>query len=85
MKIKVYLAMPFSLLLLAITVINWPNLLLIILGNSLCALAYLSLVFIMEGEKKRLSGNAQNMKNWQDTVQKAEFSIEQNASNTIPM
>jgi hypothetical protein len=84
MKLKLYIAMPFSILFLAITVLNWSNLLIIILGNSLCTVAYLSLVAIVKKEKKPEAKNVADMTTWQDTVKKAEFPIEDNSSNTVP-
>ena len=85
MKIKVYLAMPFSILFFAITASNWPNLLIIIIGNSLCTVAYLSLAVIVGKENKSLTENVENRTIWKETVQKAEFSIEENPSNTVLM
>jgi hypothetical protein len=58
MKLRIYLAMPFLILLIAITETNWSNPLILALGNGACAIAYVTLVRITEKEIRQVSGNA---------------------------
>jgi hypothetical protein len=58
MKLKIYLSMPFMILLAVITVLNWSDLAMLALGNALCIIAYVSLVGILDGEIKRIRAGA---------------------------
>ena len=58
MRLRIYLSMPFMILLAVITVINWSDLAMLALGNALCIIAYVSLVGILDGEIKRIRAGA---------------------------
>ena len=61
MKLRIYLSMPFMILLAVITVINWSDLAMLALGNALCIIAYVSLVGILDGEIKRIRAGASEL------------------------
>ena len=58
MKLRIYLAMPFIILMIAITEANLSNPLLSVLGNGVCVIAYVTIVRITEKEIRQVSLNA---------------------------
>ena len=58
MKLKLYLSIPFIILLAVVTVVNWMDIAMIALGNALCIIAYASLIGIVDGEMKRIREEA---------------------------
>lgn len=46
------------ILLLVITVVNWPDIAMIAMGNTLCIIAYISLIGILDREIKRIRAGA---------------------------
>ena len=46
------------ILLLVITVVNWSDVAMIAMGNTLCIIAYISLIGILDREMKRIRADA---------------------------